>query len=99
MPDIKITFQALRDKTQQLRDKNKQLDQILTDTKNAINSLEADWSSDTSITIRDKITGMQPTFDTYREVIESYAKFLDSAIAQYESTEATLNTNAASQFI
>ena len=95
MPDIKITFQALRDKTQQLRDKNKQLDQILTDTKNAINSLEADWSSDTSITIRDKITGMQPTFDTYREVIESYAKFLDSAIAQYESTEATLNTNAA----
>ena len=99
MPDIKITFQALRDKTQQLRDKNTQLDQILTDTKNAINSLEADWSSDTSITIRDKITGMQPTFDTYREVIESYAKFLDSAIAQYESTEATLNTNAASQFI
>ena len=99
MPDIKITFQALRDKTQQLRDKNKQLDQILTDTKNAINSLEADWSSDTSITIRDKITGMQPTFDTYREVIESYAKFLDSAIAQYESTEATLHTNAASQFI
>ena len=99
MPDIKITFQALRDKTQQLRDKNKQLDQILTDTKNAINSLEADWSTDTSITIRDKITGMQPTFDTYREVIESYAKFLDSAIAQYESTEATLNTNAASQFI
>mgnify|MGYP006068091779 FL=1 len=99
MPDIKITFQALRDKTQQLRDKNKQLDQILTDTKNAINSLEADWSSDTSITIRDKITGMQPTFDTYREVIESYAKFLDSAIAQYESTAATLNTNAASQFI
>ena len=82
-----------------MRDKNKQLDQILTDTKNAINSLEADWSSDTSITIRDKITGMQPTFDTYREVIESYAKFLDSAIAQYESTEATLNTNAASQFI
>ena len=99
MPDIKITFQALRDKTQQLRDKNTRLDQILTDTKNAINSLEADWSSDTSITIRDKITGMQPTFDTYREVIESYAKFLDSAIAQYESTEATLNTNAASQFI
>ena len=99
MPDIKITFQALRDKTQQLRDKNKQLDQILTDTKNAINSLEADWSSDTSITIRDKITGMQPTFDTYREVIESYAKFLDSALAQYESTEATLTTNAASQFI
>lgn len=99
MPDIKITFQALRDKTQQLRDKNTQLDQTLTDTKNAINGLEADWSSDTSITIRDKITGMQEIFDTYREVIESYAKFLDSAIAQYEFTEATLNTNAASQFI
>ena len=99
MPDIKITFQALTAKTTSLRNKNEELDGLLTDIKNAINSLEADWSSDTSITIRDKITGMQPTFDTYREVIESYAKFLDRAIAQYESTEATLNTNAASQFI
>ena len=99
MPDIKITFADLRDKIRLLRGQNEHLDQILTETKNAINSLEADWSSDTSITIRDKITGMQPIFDDYKAVIESYAAFLDNTISQYETTESTLNTNAARQFI
>ena len=42
---------------------------------------------------------MQPKFDSYKEVIESYAKFLDNTVAQYEQTESTLNTNAANQFI
>ena len=50
-------------------------------------------------TLRAKITGMQPKFDTYKEVIESYAKFLDNTVAQYEGTESTLNSNASSQFI
>ena len=42
---------------------------------------------------------MQPKFDNYREVIESYAKFLDNTVAKYESTENTLHSNASSQFI
>ena len=99
MPDIKITFGEVRTKTKQIRSRNDTLTDTLNQIKQIINNLESQWTSDTSDTIRAKITGMQPKFDTYKEVIESYAKFLDSAIAQYESTEATLNTNAASQFI
>lgn len=99
MPDIKITFAEVRSKTQQIRSHNKTLDNTLTQIKNTINALESDWTSDTSDTIRAKITGMQPKFDTYREVIESYAKFLDNTVEQYESTEGTLQSNAASQFI
>lgn len=99
MADIKITFQEVRDKTAQIRSYNETLTQTLESIKSAINALEAEWTSDTSDTIRAKITGMQPKFDTYKEVIESYAKFLDNTVQQYETTESTLNTNAASQFI
>lgn len=99
MPDIKITFSEVRTKNQQIRKHNQTLDDTLKQIKNIINSLETDWTSDTSDTIRSKITGMQPKFDSYREVIESYAKFLDNTVEQYETTEGTLQSNAASQFI
>ena len=99
MADIKITFSELRDKTGELRRHNDTLTTTLADIKAAINALEAQWTSDTSDTIRAKITGMQPKFETYKEVIESYAKFLDNTVAQYEQTESTLNSNASSQFI
>lgn len=99
MPDTKITFEEARAKTQQLRGHNEKLAAQLQQIKATINALEADWTSDTSDTIRSKITGMQPKFDSYKEVIESYAKFLDNMVAQYETTESTLQSNAASQFV
>lgn len=99
MPDIKITFEEVRMKAKQLRGYNSTLTETLNNIKQTINNLESQWTSDTSDTIRAKITGMQPKFDTYKEVVESYAKFLDNTAAQYEGTENTLNSNAASQFI
>ena len=99
MPDIKITFQEVRERTREIRKHNQNLTDILNEIKTAINALESEWTSDTSDTIRSKITGMQPKFDSYREVIESYAKFLDNTVERYEGTESTLQTNAASQFI
>lgn len=99
MPDMKITFEEVRAKAAQMRSYNETLTETLATIKNAINGLEAQWTSDTSDTIRSKITAMQPKFDSYKEVIESYAKFLDNTVAQYETTENTLNTNAGSQFI
>lgn len=99
MPDIKITFEEVRTKTKQIRNYNATLTDTLNSIRQTINNLESQWTSDTSDTIRAKITGMQPKFDTYKEVIESYAKFLDNMVAQYEGTESTLNSNASSQFI
>lgn len=99
MPDIKITFEEVRTKTKQIRNYNATLTDTLNSIRQTINNLESQWTSDTSDTIRAKITGMQPKFDTYKEVIESYARFLDNTVAQYEGTESTLNSNASSQFI
>lgn len=99
MPDIKISFEEVRNKSKQISSHNEKLNTTLIDIKNAINALEADWTSDTSDTIRSKINGMQAKFDSYHEVIDSYVKFLENTVAKYEATEGTLNSNAASQFI
>lgn len=98
MPDIKITFQELTTKTGQIRSHNTKLDDTLKAIESAINALEADWTSDTSDTIRGKIKGMEPKFKSYYEAIESYAKFLDNAVTSYQLTESTLQTGASSQF-
>ena len=99
MADVQLNFSEVRDKAAKIRNHNRTLDDTLNQIKNAINALEADWTSDASDTIRAKITGMQGKFNTYREVIESYARFLDNTVDQYENTEGTLQSNASSQFI
>lgn len=99
MPDVKITFEEVRAKATEMRGYNETLTQTLQEIKSTINALEADYTSDTSDTIRSAITAMQPKFDNYKEVIESYAAFLDNVAQRYETTEGTLNTNASSQFM
>ena len=66
MPDIKIQFSEVRAQTQKIRSHNTVLDDTLKEIQRIINALEADWTSDTSDTIRSKITGMQTNFDYYR---------------------------------
>ena len=99
MTDEKVVFQEVREKAKQLRTYNDTLTETLAAIQTQIKSLEAPWTSDTSDTIRAKIQGMQPKFDSYKEVIESYAAYLDKTAQQYESVESSLNSNASSQFV
>lgn len=63
-----------------------------------INSLEGEWESDSAAVIRQKITGMEPRFQQYYDIVDNYAKFLRNTAAEYRATEAT-NTSNANQFI
>lgn len=63
-----------------------------------INSLAGEWESDSAAAIRRKITGMEPRFEQYHDVVDNYAKFIRNTAAEYKATETT-NTNNAEQFI
>lgn len=97
MADIKITFEEVKTKANEIHACNVNLDQALKDIKSNITSLDAQWTSDASETIRGKINGMQAKFTTYYEIIESYVEFLNSTASTYQTTETVINTNA-SQF-
>jgi WXG100 family type VII secretion target len=99
MTDEKIQFQEVRGKAAELRRCNRELTASLQTVRRTIGALEAQWTSDTSDTIRARIDAMQPKFDMYEEVINSYAKFLENTAAQYEAAEKTLQTQASSQFL
>jgi WXG100 family type VII secretion target len=94
MSEIKISFEGLRALTDDIRGVNASLTQNLQDIKAAINQLESQWSSDASDTIRLKANKMEPKFEHFYNVIESYAKFLDSAVSEYTVTETAIYNNA-----
>lgn len=95
MADIKITFSEVKNKATQIRKCNENLTAHLNQIKSDIKSLDAEWTSDASETIRSKIEGMSNKFESYYSIIESYAAFLDTTVANYEQTESAINTNAS----
>ena len=77
--------------------KNKEMRQTLDEIQKKINSLKGDWESNSAETIRQKITGMTPRFESYQQVVNSYVKFIRNAAIQSKNLEGTINSNA-SQF-
>ncbi|MDR0670867.1 MAG: pore-forming ESAT-6 family protein [Oscillospiraceae bacterium] len=98
MSDIKISFEEVREKANRMRAVSDALTQTLHHIKATIHSLEGQWASDASDMLRAKITAMQPRFDAHRDIIESYARFLEGTVSQYASVERTITSNAG-QFL
>lgn len=90
---IKVSSKELKKTAGSIRTHNDHLNGYLVDIKDRIIRLQ--WKSDASDVIVKKIEKMQNHFDEYKRVIESYAKFLDDAADQYETTEETATANAS----
>lgn len=94
---ISISLAEVTSTAGSIRRINEVLDARLQDIKTEMNSLTNTWSSDASNTIQDKFNGLVPRFEEYKKVIESYAKFLDQTVTNYDAAETAINSNA-SQF-
>lgn len=91
---IKISTQVLTDTAQKVRNCNTNMDKLLADINKSMNALEATWKSEAAEEIREAMNNMKPKFEEYKNVIESYAKFLVNTAQSYESTESSLHSNA-----
>lgn len=94
MAGIKITTQELTSTAQEIRKFNTKMDQDLAECNLSMNNLESTWQSDAATDIRANMNALKPRFEEYKNVIESYAKFLDNTAQSYETTEQTVQTNA-----
>lgn len=92
---IQISTQVLLDTADKVRTINSTLDQKLADINKNMNDLEATWKSDAATDIRAAMNALKPRFEEYKNVVESYAKFLVNTAQNYESTESTVQTNAS----
>ncbi len=92
---IKISTQVLTDTAQKVRNCNTAMDEKLADINKNMNDLEATWKSDAASDIRAAMNALQPKFEQYKNVIESYAKFLVNTDQSYETTESAIQSNAS----
>ncbi len=91
---IKISTEVLTSTAQKVRNCNNVMDEKLADINKKMNDLEATWKSDAANDIRAAMNALKPKFAEYKNVIESYAKFLVNTAQNYETTESTVQSNA-----
>ncbi len=92
---IQVTTQVLTETAGKIRNINANMDSKLADINNKMNALESTWQSAASNDIRAAMNAMKPRFEEYKNVVESYAKFLDNTAQSYEVTETTAQSNAS----
>ncbi|MEA4875069.1 MAG: pore-forming ESAT-6 family protein [Anaerorhabdus sp.] len=95
MDDIKISLNEVSECVGQLRNLGNQIYDHLQLIKKEMDSLNGSWISESGETIRGKFTIFSNRFDQQREVIQSYATFLDLTVSSYDSLENTINANAS----
>lgn len=92
---IKISTQVLRDTSEKVNKINASMDTALADINKKMNDLETTWKSDAASDIRAAMNALKPRFAQYKEVVNSYSKFLVTTAQNYETTETSIQNNAS----
>ena len=92
---INISLGELSKTAGTIRTINANLDARLHDIKKQMDDVAQTWHSDASNTIQNKFNSLLPKFDNYKDIVESYAKFLDNTVTNYDATETKVNNNAS----
>ena len=92
---INITFGEVENITNEMRNLNSQLDDILTSVSNMMNELNAVWQSKGAEEIASRFRKFANRFVVEKETVEDYCKFLDYTVQTYNSIENTISANAA----
>ena len=95
MDRIHISLAEVSDCAGRIRNCNQQMYEQLNNMKKEMNATNASWLSEAGETIRTRFNQFASRFDIQKEIIDSYAKFLDMTVSSYDSLETAINTNAS----
>jgi len=95
MDYINITLPEISNVAAQIRNYNANLDEILAYVNKNMNDLNSVWKSEGEEVLIQRFQKFATKFIEESEVIESYAKFLDKTVADYDSLESTIVSNAS----
>jgi len=95
MEQIKISLPEVSSTAQAIRSYNHNLDNVLSYVSKTMNSLDSVWQSTGEETLLARFNHFANKFVTESEVIESYAKYLDDIVNNYDTLETTITANAA----
>lgn len=96
MNGIRIATADVSDTAAKIRNLSAGMYEILQKMKSDMDSLNGTWVSDGGEEIRNRFAMFAARFDTQRQIIDSYADYLDRVAAQYDSVESVITGNASS---
>lgn len=92
---LKISLPEVSNTAGAIRNYNQSLDDVLSYVSKLMNELHSIWESDGEETLLSRFQNFSNKFINESEIIESYAKFLDDTVSNYDSLESTIVANAS----
>jgi len=94
MNEIRISLAEVSETAAKIRRLNQAMYDDLCEMKKEMNALDGSWISDGSREIRSRFNMFANRFEKQKEVIESYAGYLDLVSSSYDTLESAITGNA-----
>ena len=95
MSTLQISLSEVAEAASRLRSLNSSMYDELQNMKKEMDLLNNSWVSDGSEEIRSRFNLFAARFEKEREIIDTYAAFLDLTVNTYESLETSITSNAS----
>ncbi len=96
MDHIKISLAEVQSTADTLRSCNMRIYDLLHEAKKEMDKLQSFWQSESSDTVRQRFFQFSNQFETQKEIINEYVRFLEHTVQTYDTLETAINSNAAS---
>lgn len=90
MAIIQVTPELLQGKATEVRSLKSNHDETMAKLKNLIMALNEQWKGEAQDAFVAKFESMQSTFTNFSEMLEGYAKLMDTAAREIQSTDQSL---------
>lgn len=87
---IQVTPDLLHNKANELRSYKDQHDEAMSKMQNLIYGLNEVWKGEAQDAFLGKYESMQPTFTKFSQMLEDYAKLMDTAAQRLQETDQSL---------
>ena len=94
MDNLKISLGQVSDCAAKIRSCNNEMFDDLSRIRREMSNTHVSWMSDGAEAIRTRFNQFATRFEQQKEIIDTYARFLDRTVESYDSLETTITSNA-----
>ncbi|MBR3202635.1 MAG: pore-forming ESAT-6 family protein [Solobacterium sp.] len=94
MDNLKISLGQVSDCAAKIRSCNNEMFEDLSRIRKEMDNTSVSWMSDGAEAIRSRFNQFASRFEQQKELIDTYARFLDRTVESYDSLETTITSNA-----
>ena len=95
MAAIRISLSQVQEVSSRIRSLNATMYDLLSRMKADMNALDTSWVSASGDAIRSQFQMFSQRFETQKEIIDSYAEFLDLVVSTYDTNESMMHNTAS----